>query len=89
MSKPRHGKLARKWRRRQFGRNLRKAYSPKSGITWVFHTAPGEPCQACTINTHGYDYQGETVIHRRLSEVLAETEAMRYLRMAYGDPEDK
>lgn len=61
-------------------RIMRKLYAPDQGITWVFHTRPGETCEACRLNLVHYPScdcgrcpaDPGTVIHRRLSEVLAE-----------------
>ena len=66
-----------RWR---FRRAQRKLYAPGQGITWVFHAAPGEPCEACRLNLVHYPScscgrcpaDPGIVIHRKLSEVLAE-----------------
>jgi len=88
------GKLARKWRDIQFRRNLRKIYSPKSGITWVFHSAPGKPCEACRLNANHYPectcghcpVPVDMVIHRRLSEVLsADPLSQQFFNAGYND----
>jgi hypothetical protein len=59
---------------------LRKLYGPGNGITWVFHADPGEPCEACRLNLIHYPScncghcpaDPGVVMHRRLSDVLAE-----------------
>lgn len=65
---------------RKIRRIMRRLYGPGSGITWVFHARPGEPCEACRLMLIHYPSCGcghcpsdpGTVIHRRLSEVLSE-----------------
>ncbi len=67
-------------RKRTLARTLRKLYGHGNGIAWAFHTRPGEACEACRLNLVHYPTCGcgrcppdpGTVIHRDLSEVLAE-----------------
>ena len=68
--------------RKRMRKTFRRLFGPSSGITWVFHSADGEVCEACTLQANHYETcscghcppRVTDVIHRPLSEVIRELE---------------